>query len=74
MGDRQALALEVVGDGTAKPRIPDPMHTTGRHRQIAAGELVRALGPGFDLRQLVLYGEVDGLILADLEMQARVLL
>ena len=50
------------------------MGAIGRHGQIAAGELVRALRAGLDARELVRNGEVDGLVVADLEMQAGVLL
>jgi hypothetical protein len=74
VGDGQALALEIIGDGAAKPGVSDPMGAVGLDGKITAGELVRALGAGFDARELALYGKVDGLIVADLEMQARVLL
>src|SRR5262249_26925063 len=52
---------------------PDTMGAVGRHREIAAGKLVRALGTGLDPRELVLNGIVDGSIVAKLEMQTRVL-
>ena len=45
------------------------MGAVGLDGKITAGELVRALGAGFDARELALYGKVDGLVVADLEMQ-----
>ena len=50
------------------------MGAVGRHRQVAAGELVRALRARLDTREPSRNGEVDGLVVADLEMQAGVLL
>src|SRR6476646_9961062 len=50
------------------------MRAIGLTRQIAAGELVRSLGPCLDTGKLVLNGEVDRLVIADLEMQERVVL
>src|SRR5262245_9737709 len=45
VGDRQALALEIVGDGTAKPRIPDPMRAIGLDGQVAAASLCAPWAP-----------------------------
>jgi hypothetical protein len=45
-----------------------------RDRQVAARELVLALRAGLDPFQAVCQGEVDGLVIADLEMQERVVL
>ena len=50
------------------------MRAVGRRRQIAAGELVRALRAGLDPREPMRDGEVDGLVVADLEMQEGMLL
>src|SRR6476646_5843337 len=50
------------------------MRAIGLTRQIAAGELVRSLGPCLDTGKPVLNGEVDRLVIADLEMQERVVL
>src|SRR5262245_8492659 len=72
--DIGALALEVVGDGAFKPRIGDEVRRIGVDRQIAAGELVLALRAGLDARQPMLDGELDRLIVADLEMQAGMVL
>ena len=46
----------------------------GGHRQVAAGELVLALGAGLDASQFLRDRELDGLVVADLEMQERVVL
>ena len=50
------------------------MRRIGGDRQVAAGELVLALGAGLDALELVVDGEVDGLVVAELEMQERVVL
>src|SRR6185295_17984835 len=73
-GDVGTLAPQVIGDCAAQAGIPDPMGTVGRHRPIPAGELVRALRAGLDARQLMRNGEVDGLVVADLKVQAGMLL
>ena len=44
------------------------------HRPIAARQLVLALRAGLDHLQLALDGEVDRLVVADLEMQEGVVL
>src|SRR5262245_33120728 len=59
MGDGSVLTLQIAAHGTAKARVPDPMGAIGRHREIAAGELMRALGTGLDPRELVPNGIVD---------------
>ena len=46
-----ALALEIVGDGAAQGRVGDVMRRIGGDRQIAARELVLALGAGLDAQQ-----------------------
>ena len=50
------------------------MRRIGGDRQIAARELVLALGAGLDARELVLDRVFDGLVVAELEMQERVVL
>ena len=69
-----ALAREIVGDGPAQSRIGNVMRRIGGVGQVAARELVLALGPGLDPLQPVCDRVVDGLIVADLEMQERVVL
>jgi hypothetical protein len=46
----------------------------GLHWQIASSELVRTLGARLDAREFMSNGELDGLVVADLEMQIGVLL
>ena len=46
--DHLTLAREELGDGPPETRIRDPMGTVGRHRQIAALDLVRPLRAGLD--------------------------
>ena len=50
------------------------MRRMGGDRQIATGELVLALGAGLDALEPALDGEVDRLVIADLEMQEGMLL
>src|SRR5206468_1459074 len=69
-----ALVLEKVGDGAPQPRIGNVMCGMSGHRHIAARDLVLAAGAGLDAAELVLDRIVDRLIVADLEMQERVLL
>ena len=68
------LAREILGDRPAQRRIGDEMRGIGGVRQIAARELVLALGAGLDARELVGDRVIDGLIVAQLEMQKRMVL
>ena len=72
--DLPALALEIVGDGAAEAGIGDPVGRVGRGRPVAARELVLALRAGLDARQAVGDGPIDRLVVAELEMQERLLL
>ena len=72
--DRAPLLVEVARHRAAQGRIGDPVGTIGGGRQVAAGKLVLALGTGLDPRQLVADGVVDRLVVAELEMQAGVVL
>src|ERR1700761_998786 len=72
--DIGALSLEVVGDCAAQAGIGDVVRGVGGVRQISARELVLALRAGFDDFQLTRDREIDGLIVADLEMQERMML
>ena len=69
-----ALALEIVGDRAAQARIGDVVRRIGGDRQVAARELVLALGAGLDAGELVRDRELDRLVVAELEMQERVVL
>src|SRR5579859_4896841 len=60
------LALEVIGNRAAQIRIGDVMRGVGGVRQISARELVLALRAGLDDFKLVLNGEIDRLVVADL--------
>jgi hypothetical protein len=71
--NRAALVLEVVGYRRMKPGVADIVHRARRNGQVAARQLVRALGAGFDGFQATLDGEVDGLVVAGLEVQAVVI-
>ena len=50
------------------------MRTVGGLRQIAAGDLVRSLRAGLHVLEAVGDGVVDGLVVARLEVQKRVML
>src|SRR5690242_8925117 len=73
-GDIGALALEVIGDRAAEVGIGNVMRGVGGVRQISARELVLALRAGFDDLKLALDREIDGLVVANLEMQEVVVL
>jgi hypothetical protein len=49
------------------------MRRMGRGRQIAAGDFVLALRAGFDARQFVRNAEIDRLVIAEFEMQERMM-
>ena len=67
--DRRAFPLQEILDGLAEALVGDPVGAPGLDRQIAALDLVRPLGAGLDPAQPPLDGEVDGLVVAGLEMQ-----
>src|SRR5689334_19843257 len=64
-----ALAREIIGDRTSQGRIGNEMRGIGGVGQVAPCELVLALGAGLDPSQPVGDREIDGLIIANLEMQ-----
>ena len=47
-GDGGAFPAEEIGDGVTQASLGDPMGAPGRHRQIAALDLVGSLGAGLD--------------------------
>src|SRR5690606_9335515 len=67
--DALALALEELGHRGAEAGVGDPVHRPGLDRLVAAGELVPALRPGLDPGEPALDGEIDCLIVAQLEME-----
>src|SRR3984957_11681508 len=67
--DHLALAREELRDRAAKALVRDVMRAVGRHRQVAALELMRALGAGLDPLQPVIDRELDRPVIATLEMQ-----
>src|SRR5262245_37190902 len=69
--DIGALALEEILDRAPQRRIDDVVRRIGRRRHVAARNLVLALGAGLDAGELVLDGVLDGLIVAELEVQER---
>src|SRR5947207_11835149 len=62
------LAGEKGGHGAAEARVRDPMRAVGRHRQVAALQLVRPLRPGLDPLEAAADGKLDRLVIAAFEM------
>src|SRR5580704_517261 len=73
-GDIGPLAHQVIVDGAAQAGIGDIVRGTSRRRHVAARNLVFALGAGFDPRQLVRDGKIDRLVIAEFEVQKRMML
>src|SRR5690348_959855 len=69
--DRHGFAPEKIRDRAAETGVADPMGAIGRLRQIPALDFVRALRAGLDTLQAVGNCEVDGAVIARLEMQER---
>src|ERR1700722_14668497 len=69
-----ALALEVIVDRPPERRIRNVVRRIGDVRQVAAGELMLAPGAGLDAGELAGDGVFDRLVIADLEMQERMVL
>src|SRR5712692_4271509 len=69
-----ALAHEKILDRAPQPRVVDVMRGIGRGRPVAARYLVLALGAGLDAGELVLDGELDRLVIAELKMQEWMIL
>src|SRR6185437_2015809 len=60
-----------IGHGAGEARIADPMGAVGRRWQVSALNLVRPLGSGLDPLQPARDGEIDGAVVARLEMEER---
>src|SRR6185312_5734396 len=73
-GDIGAFALEIIGDRAAQAGVGDIMRGVGGVRQISARQLVFALCAGLDDFEPVMDGEINGLIVANLEMQEGMML
>ena len=74
LGDIGALAAQIVRYGVTKIGVDDVVRGVGRMRQISARELVLTLRAGLDDLEAALDREFDRLIVADLEMQERMML
>src|SRR5665647_638924 len=68
------FARQILGDRPPQGRIGDEMRGIGGVRQVAARQLVFALRAGFDAAELMGDRKVDRLIIAQLEMQKRMVL
>ena len=69
-----AFADQIIGDRPPQRRIGDVMGRIGGPWHVAARNLVLALRAGLDVGQLMRDGVVDGLIIAELEVQERMVL
>ena len=65
---------QIIGNRAAQTGIGDVVRGVGGLRHIAAGDLVLALGAGLDAGELMGDRVVDGLIVAQLEMQKGMML
>src|ERR1700722_3812271 len=70
-GDISPFAPEIVRYRTAQAGVGDVMRGIGGLRQVAARDLVLALRAGLHRLEAPLDRKVDGLIVANLEMQER---
>src|SRR6202171_6595780 len=69
-----ALTPEILVDGAAQTGVGDVVRGISGLRQVAARDLVFALRAGLDGFEAAPDRKVDGLIIADLEMQERMML
>src|SRR5690606_26141357 len=67
--DAGAFALEEFGNGRPETGVGDEMHRSGLDGFVAARELVAALRARLDAGKAAFDGRVDGLVIAQLEMQ-----
>lgn len=72
MLDLAPFAVEIVAYGIAEAFVGEIMGGMGRHRHIAARELVFSLCACLDNAKFVLNGKINGLMIADLKMQEGV--
>src|ERR1700722_17552096 len=69
-----ALAPEIIRDRAAQIGVGDIMRRISGLRQVTARDLVFSLRARLDRLQAALNGEIDRLVIADLEMQERMML
>src|SRR3954468_20677236 len=72
MRDGDPFAFQVIGNRCPEAGIADPVGTVGGSRQVAALDLMLTLGTGFDPLQSVFDGEINGAVVAGLEMEVFV--
>ncbi len=65
---------KIIRHGAAQAGMLDIVRRPGFHRKIPARQLVLALRAGLDDGELSLNREVDGLMVADFEVQKRMVL
>src|SRR5215468_2692002 len=69
-----ALALEIIIDGAPQARVKDVVRRVCCRWHVATGDLMLALRTRLHPRKLLLDGILNGLIIAELEVQKRVML
>src|ERR1051325_3144154 len=74
LSDGAPLARQVFVDRTSQARMCNVVHAVRWGGHVAPEQLVRALGTSFDLPEVAGDRKVDGLIVARLEVQERVIL
>src|ERR1700730_15782548 len=72
--DMNTLSLEIVLDRAGETLIAYVMRRKSRHRAIASGKLMLPLRASLDAGEAARNREFNRLIIADLEMQERMLL
>src|SRR5579872_3666794 len=72
-GNGRALALEEVRNRAREAAVAHPMGAVGGRGEITPLDLVGSLGARLDAREPVLDGEIERAVIADLEMQERVI-
>src|SRR5512135_3282461 len=69
--DSRAFGFEKARHGPPQTRVCDPMRAPRRLRQITPLHLVLTLRAGLDALQAALDGELDGAVVAGLEVEER---
>src|SRR3954469_19899665 len=73
LGHVAPLATEIFANGPPQRGIGDVVRRVRGLRQVTARDLVLALGAGLAPAQAALNGKVDGLVVANLEVQERMM-
>ena len=72
--DVLAFMSEVVGDSATKTGVSNVVGGMRCDREVATRQFVFALSPGLDLFKAVNNGKIDGLVIANLEVEEGMVL